>query len=221
MPTSSCCPGSKSTVDDLAWLRATGLAAAIVDHARAGRPVLGICGGFQMLGRVDPRRRSRAAVVGSTGSGCCRSRSRSRRRRRCGTPPASAFGVEVSGYEIHHGYVSAADRRAGAADHARRTAPARAPRPRRHLRHALARRVRVGRVPARVPRRGRPGRPAGPASSLAPRHGLRRSRRERTLDAARRPRRGTPRHGRAVAADRGRSAARAAVPATGRTMSTG
>ncbi len=45
-------PGSKSTVADLEWLRANGLVAAIEDHVRAGRPVLGICGGFQMLGRT-------------------------------------------------------------------------------------------------------------------------------------------------------------------------
>jgi adenosylcobyric acid synthase len=44
-------PGSKSTVRDLAYLRETGLATAIVAHAREQRPVIGICGGFQMLGR--------------------------------------------------------------------------------------------------------------------------------------------------------------------------
>ncbi len=42
-------PGSKSTVSDLQWLRETGLADAIVARARRGLPVLGICGGFQML----------------------------------------------------------------------------------------------------------------------------------------------------------------------------
>lgn len=42
-------PGSKSTVADLAWLRRRGLAEAITAHARAGRAVLGLCGGFQML----------------------------------------------------------------------------------------------------------------------------------------------------------------------------
>jgi adenosylcobyric acid synthase len=49
-------PGSKATVADLAWLRRTGLADAVVAHAKAGRPVLGICGGYQMLGRTiaDP-----------------------------------------------------------------------------------------------------------------------------------------------------------------------
>lgn len=44
-------PGSKSTVSDLEWLRRTGLADAVVAHAAAGKPVLGICGGYQMLGR--------------------------------------------------------------------------------------------------------------------------------------------------------------------------
>jgi adenosylcobyric acid synthase len=43
-------PGSKSTMADLAWLRQRGLADAIVGARAAGVPVLGICGGFQMLG---------------------------------------------------------------------------------------------------------------------------------------------------------------------------
>lgn len=49
-------PGTRATVSDLAWLRARGLDAAIAGHAAAGKPVLGICGGCQMLGRViaDP-----------------------------------------------------------------------------------------------------------------------------------------------------------------------
>ena len=43
-------PGSKHVAADLDWLRASGRAAEIVAHAAAGRPVLGICGGLQMLG---------------------------------------------------------------------------------------------------------------------------------------------------------------------------
>lgn len=42
-------PGSKSTVSDLAWLRDTGIAAAIEQRAAAGKFVIGICGGFQMM----------------------------------------------------------------------------------------------------------------------------------------------------------------------------
>lgn len=43
-------PGSKHTSSDLAWLRAQGLAGPIARHAAAGRPLLGLCGGLQMLG---------------------------------------------------------------------------------------------------------------------------------------------------------------------------
>jgi adenosylcobyric acid synthase len=44
-------PGSKATVADLSWLRDRGLGTAIVEHARRGKPLLGICGGMQMLCR--------------------------------------------------------------------------------------------------------------------------------------------------------------------------
>ncbi|WP_305041332.1 cobyric acid synthase [Geoalkalibacter sp.] len=44
-------PGSKNTLEDLAWLRERGLATAILAHYRAGGRVIGICGGFQMLGQ--------------------------------------------------------------------------------------------------------------------------------------------------------------------------
>src|SRR5262249_40886000 len=51
-------PGSKSTVADLRWLFASGLADAIQRAAAGGRPVIGVCGGYQMLGRTvsDPER---------------------------------------------------------------------------------------------------------------------------------------------------------------------
>ncbi len=47
-------PGSKNTMDDLKWLRASGIEAQILKHASKKMPVFGICGGFQMLGeRLD------------------------------------------------------------------------------------------------------------------------------------------------------------------------
>jgi adenosylcobyric acid synthase len=50
-------PGSKQVSGDLAWLRAQGLAEPIERHVRHGKPLLGICGGLQVLGRVldDPQ----------------------------------------------------------------------------------------------------------------------------------------------------------------------
>ena len=44
-------PGSKNTISDLLWLRKNGWEPVIESHAAAGKPLVGICGGFQMLGR--------------------------------------------------------------------------------------------------------------------------------------------------------------------------
>jgi adenosylcobyric acid synthase len=61
-------PGSRATVDDLDWLRRRGLADALAARAGAGQPVLGICGGYQMLAKSidDPiaSRRGRVAGLG-------------------------------------------------------------------------------------------------------------------------------------------------------------
>ena len=61
-------PGSKATVADLNWLRDRGLADGITAHAASGRPVLGICGGFQMLcRRIDDPVESGAGGVEGLG----------------------------------------------------------------------------------------------------------------------------------------------------------
>jgi adenosylcobyric acid synthase len=97
-------PGSKATVADLAWLRRTGLADAVVAHAKAGRPVLGICGGYQMLGRViaDPQ-----GVEGGSadGLGLLDLDVEFAADKVLANPTGTAWGHEVRGYEIHHGRV--------------------------------------------------------------------------------------------------------------------
>ena len=45
-------PGTKNTVDDLLWLRQSGLEASILKRAAQGVPILGVCGGYQMLGET-------------------------------------------------------------------------------------------------------------------------------------------------------------------------
>lgn len=101
-------PGSKATVSDLAWLRETGLADAIHAHAAAGKPLLGICGGFQMLGEtihddVESRRGTVPGLgllpVGITFGA----------RKTLARPAGNGLGAAVHGYEIHHGYVSSGD----------------------------------------------------------------------------------------------------------------
>ena len=50
-------PGTKNTIDDLLWLRQCGLETAVQKLAAAGTPILGVCGGYQMLGETldDPQ----------------------------------------------------------------------------------------------------------------------------------------------------------------------
>ncbi len=44
-------PGTKNTMEDLLWLRQSGLEAAILKFSRSEKPIFGICGGYQILGQ--------------------------------------------------------------------------------------------------------------------------------------------------------------------------
>lgn len=92
-------PGSKATVSDLAWLRERGLGAAVAAHAAAGRPVLGVCGGFQMLCRsIDDDVESGSGMVDGLGLlDADIAFEREKTLRHWETP--------LHGYEIHHGQV--------------------------------------------------------------------------------------------------------------------
>jgi adenosylcobyric acid synthase len=101
-------PGSRATVADLAWLRDRGLAAAVAERARAGRPVLGICGGYQMLaGQIDDPVESGRGPV--DGLGLLPVRVRFGAEKILGRPRGRALGAPVAGYEIHHGVAEVTD----------------------------------------------------------------------------------------------------------------
>jgi len=105
-------PGSRATVADLDWLRRHGIADAIAERAAAGRPVLGICGGYQMLAeelRDDVE--SRAGVV--KGLGLLPVTVTFAPAKTVRRVTGEAYGEKVTtGYEIHHGVATVV----GAAD---------------------------------------------------------------------------------------------------------
>ncbi|MHB1615407.1 MAG: cobyric acid synthase [Actinomycetes bacterium] len=98
-------PGTRATVDDLGWLRRTGLAGALARRTAEARPTIGICGGLQMLGEMidDPVESGAGRVAGL---GLLPVRVTFTREKTLGLPMGHALGHQVSGYEIHHGVVT-------------------------------------------------------------------------------------------------------------------
>jgi adenosylcobyric acid synthase len=98
-------PGTKATVSDFEWLRGRGLHTAI---EACGAPVLGICGGYQMMGRtiVDDVESQRGTVegLGWLDAHTVFEPTKITRQRR-----GTALHQQVTGYQIHHGRVLAAD----------------------------------------------------------------------------------------------------------------
>lgn len=99
-------PGSKSTRADLAWLRVQGWNETITRHLRYGGKVVGICGGFQMLGRFvhDPQ-----GIEGEPGSSDglgwlqMETTLEERKQLRHVAGKLVLGDARVSGYEIHCG----------------------------------------------------------------------------------------------------------------------
>ena len=103
-------PGTKNTVDDLLWLRQCGLEAAVLKQAAAGTPVLGVCGGYQMLGRTlddsaatESGRSQTLRGLGLLPTSTVFSAEK-RRTQVCATAATGPFaGAALTGYEIHTG----------------------------------------------------------------------------------------------------------------------
>ncbi len=100
-------PGTKATVADLAWLRERGLDRALATRAARRQPTLGICGGYQMLGKrvVDPVESGAGEVEGL---GLLPVETVFAPGKVLGNPSGHApgfGGAPVAGYEIHHGRV--------------------------------------------------------------------------------------------------------------------
>jgi adenosylcobyric acid synthase len=96
-------PGSRSTASDLAWLRERGLAEVIERRAASRRPVLGVCGGYQMLGHeIDDDVEGRVGVVPGLGLLPVRVDFGDDKVLARPTGAWSGHPVETA-YEIHHG----------------------------------------------------------------------------------------------------------------------
>ncbi|XHS77579.1 cobyric acid synthase [Burkholderiaceae bacterium UC74_6] len=105
-------PGSKAVAADLAWLRAQKMDEAIARHAQAGKAVLGICGGLQMLGEslADPHEiDGNAPGLGLLPLATVFEREKLLTPTRVKLAPAldapwsALAGLHTQGYEIHHG----------------------------------------------------------------------------------------------------------------------
>lgn len=101
-------PGTRATLEDLHWLRARGLDRAVCDHIARGRPVLGICGGFQMLGSEirDPSGVEGRPVASAPGLGVLDVTTTFYPEKTLRLPRGSALEADAHGYEIHHGRIT-------------------------------------------------------------------------------------------------------------------
>jgi adenosylcobyric acid synthase len=105
-------PGSKSTIADLAFLRAQGWDVDILAHWRRGGRVLGLCGGYQMLGRTiaDPEGvEGPAGVVAGLGLLDVETVLAADKTTRAVSGRDVATGERVGGYEIHLGVTTGGD----------------------------------------------------------------------------------------------------------------
>ena len=106
-------PGTKNTIGDMRWLEETGMASAIREYAKSGAPLIGVCGGYQLLGEsiADPEGVEGGGSIRGLGllpvASTLRAQKQRRQFRGSFVAPtgalASLAGAELSGYEIHMG----------------------------------------------------------------------------------------------------------------------
>lgn len=104
-------PGTRATIGDLKWLRERGLDRAIAAHVAAGLPVLGICGGFQMMGTTisDVPGVEGQAGAQVEGLGLLDVHTAFMPSKVLRLSNGRALGQPAAGYEIHHGRVTPGD----------------------------------------------------------------------------------------------------------------
>ncbi|MDQ1901024.1 cobyric acid synthase [Paracoccus sp. WLY502] len=103
-------PGTKSTLGDLAFLRAQGWDIDLAAHVRRGGHVLGLCGGFQMLGRVVRDPLGSDGLAGEVaGLGLLDVETVMAPKKRLERVTGTALGQRVTGYEIHMGRTTGPD----------------------------------------------------------------------------------------------------------------
>lgn len=109
-------PGSKSTIADMTALRERGWAKAIIDHAHNGGHVIGICGGFQMLGnRIVDQHGKDGSVRDIAGLGLLdiETAMGPEKVTRNVTARHIETGLPLNGYEIHLGQTTGPDTQNG------------------------------------------------------------------------------------------------------------
>ena len=109
-------PGTKNTLSDLLWLRSSGLEGTVLRLVERGAALIGICGGFQMLGcRLDDPHgvelggslRGMELLPVSTVFSC--EKTRTQRHYKVEAPQgffSPLHGISVTGYEIHMGHTT-------------------------------------------------------------------------------------------------------------------
>ncbi len=107
-------PGTKNTMGDLCWLNGSGIAERIKEAASRGIPVLGVCGGYQMLGRKlcdrdGVEQRGSLSGLGLLPCETVFTEDKARRRREAVCEAGPLAGAKLVGYEIHMGRTDTGD----------------------------------------------------------------------------------------------------------------